>query len=94
MTDTGGLSYSIKQHFVEEREVEITQPSIYSCEEVLREMKRYHNETVMKIGTFAAANKLAARAIAKRFGTNSNVVTIFPDAESPEEWAYANEMVD
>ncbi|PIE96325.1 cysteine synthase [Bacillus fungorum] len=41
----------------------------------------------MKIGTSAAANLLAAKQIGKEKGANFNVVTVFPDAGSIEEWS-------
>ncbi|KMP91471.1 cysteine synthase [Bacillus wiedmannii] len=41
----------------------------------------------MKIGTSAAANLLAAKQIGKEKGTNFNVVTVFLDAVSIEEWS-------
>ena len=40
-----------------------------------------------KIGTSAAANLLAAKQIGKEKGANFNVVTVFPDAGSIEEWS-------
>ncbi|QWI17213.1 cysteine synthase [Bacillus wiedmannii] len=51
------------------------------------EMARFYNETGMKIGTSAAANLLATKQIEKEKGANSNVVTVFPDAVSIEEWS-------
>lgn len=50
-------------------------------------MARFYNETGMKIGTSAAANLLAAKQIGKEKGTNFNVVTVFLDAVSIEEWS-------
>ncbi|PEJ75895.1 cysteine synthase [Bacillus wiedmannii] len=51
------------------------------------EMARFYNETGMKIGTSAAANLLAAKQIGKEKGANFNVVTVFLDAVSIEEWS-------
>lgn len=50
-------------------------------------MARFYNETGMKIGTSAVANLLAAKQIEKEKGANFNVVTVFPDAVSIEEWS-------
>lgn len=50
-------------------------------------MARFYNETGMKIGTSAAADLLAAKQIGKEKGANFNVVTVFPDAGSIEEWS-------
>ncbi|MFK4434154.1 cysteine synthase [Bacillus sp. RC54] len=50
-------------------------------------MARFYNETGMKIGTSAAANLLAAKQIGNEKGANFNVVTVFPDAGSIEEWS-------
>lgn len=41
----------------------------------------------MKIGTSAAANLLAAKQIGREKGSDFNVVTVFPDAGSIEEWS-------
>ncbi|KXI71265.1 cysteine synthase [Bacillus cereus] len=41
----------------------------------------------MKIGTSAAANLLAAKQIGREKGLDFNVVTVFPDAGSIEEWS-------
>lgn len=59
----------------------------YSYEETLYEMARFYNETGMKIRTSAAANLLAAKQIGREKGADFNVVTVFPDAGSIEEWS-------
>ncbi|PEA78020.1 cysteine synthase [Bacillus wiedmannii] len=51
------------------------------------ERARFYNETGMKIGTSAAANLLATKQIGKEKSANFNVVTVFPDAVSIEEWS-------
>lgn len=58
----------------------------YSYEDTLYEMARFYNETGIKIGTSAAANLLAAKQIGREKGAGFNVVTVFPDAGSIEEW--------
>lgn len=50
-------------------------------------MARFYKTTGMKIGTSAAANLLAAKQLGKEKGANFNVVTVFPDAGSIEEWS-------
>jgi len=49
---------------------------------------------VLKIGTSAAANLLAAKQIGKEKGANFNVVTVFPDAGSIEEWSDVKNLVE
>ncbi|WP_018132425.1 PLP-dependent cysteine synthase family protein [Effusibacillus pohliae] len=84
---SGGLGCGRKQYFVERNEGEVTRHWTYRFEETLEEAKRFYVETGVQIGTSAAANLLAARSIAAELGTNSTVVTIFPDAGAPEEWS-------
>ncbi|MDC7974997.1 pyridoxal-phosphate dependent enzyme [Bacillus albus] len=84
---SGGFGLGRKQHFIEQEDNLIEKQWTYSYEETLYEMARFYNETGMKIGTSAAANLLAAKQIGKEKGANFNVVTVFPDAGSIEEWS-------
>lgn len=86
---SGGLGCGRKQIFVERREENVTQYWTVSFAETLVEMKRFYEETGVKIGTSAAANLRVARSVAQQLGEDKLVVTIFPDAGSPEEWEEA-----
>lgn len=83
---SGGFGLGRKQYFIEQEEVLMNRQWNYSYEETLYEMARFYKQTGIKIGTSAAANLLAAKKIAKEKGSTFNVVTIFPDAGSKEEW--------
>ena len=89
---SGGLGKGIKQHFLEVREPHITSEWNFSYEETLHTMQIFLEETGIRIGTSAAANLLAAQKVATQLGPQANVVTIFPDRGSPEEWADANAL--
>ncbi|UFJ43132.1 pyridoxal-phosphate dependent enzyme [Brevibacillus humidisoli] len=86
---SGGLGCGRKQLFVERKEQKVTRHWTYSFQDTLVEMRRFYEETGVKIGTSAAANLLAARRVAELLGSNAVVVTVFPDAGSPEEWEAA-----
>ncbi|GGJ25246.1 pyridoxal-phosphate dependent enzyme [Paenibacillus hunanensis] len=83
---SGGLGEGRKQRFVEEREMYIQSHYKYSFDDTLREMKRFYDNTGIKIGTSAAANLLASKEIIKEQNRNFSVVTVFPDQGSDEEW--------
>ncbi|HDR7798262.1 TPA: cysteine synthase [Bacillus tropicus] len=86
-TGSGGCGLGRKQYFIEQEDNLIEKQWTYSYEETLYEMARFYNETGMKIGTSAAANLLAAKQIRREKGLDFNVVTVFPDAGSIEEWS-------
>lgn len=83
---SGGLGNGRKQPFVQREEERLSRQWPISFPETLREMKRQYEETGIRIGTSAAANLLVARQVADELGPNATVVTIFPDAGTPEEW--------
>lgn len=83
---SGGLGSGRKQYFVERKEERITRHWTYQFKDTILEMKRFYEETGVRIGTSAAANLLAARKIAADLGPNSTTVTIFPEAGAEEEW--------
>ncbi|CAM4246529.1 cysteine synthase [Bacillus manliponensis] len=83
---SGGFGLGRKQHFLEKEDYLINKQWNYSYEDTLYEMARFYNETGIKIGTSAAANLLAAKQIGREKGDKFNVVTVFPDAGSVEEW--------
>ncbi|MGH1285921.1 pyridoxal-phosphate dependent enzyme [Bacillus toyonensis] len=84
---SGGFGLGRKQHFIEKEDDLIEKQWTYSYEDTLYEMARFYKDTGMKIGTSAAANLLAAKQLGKEKGANFNVVTVFPDAGSIEEWS-------
>ncbi len=91
---SGGFGLGRKQHFIEKEENLIEKQWTYSYEETLYEMARFYKDTGMKIGTSAAANLLAAKQIGKEKGAKFNVVTVFPDAGSIEEWSDVKNLVE
>lgn len=50
-------------------------------------MAEFLAETGIRIGSSAAANWRVAMDVAARIGEGGVVVTVFPDAGSPSEWA-------
>ncbi|MCM3707370.1 pyridoxal-phosphate dependent enzyme [Cytobacillus firmus] len=89
LAGTGGFGLGRKQAFIMEYENDIKQQWLCSYSEALKEMKKFYDETGIKIGTSAAANLKAAKEISCKLGENSTVVTIFPDQGSEEEWNLA-----
>lgn len=89
---SGGLGNSRKQKFVEDNEECIASELNYSFEETLYEMRDFFSKTGIKIGTSAAANLLAAKKVSERLDSNQNIITIFPDSGSEEEWEAVNNL--
>jgi cysteine synthase A len=75
---SGGLGDGRKQPLVEKDEAVISGHYTYSYEECLKAMAQFFKLTGMSIGSSAAANWLAANAIAKKLGPGKTVVTVFP----------------
>jgi cysteine synthase len=90
---SGGFGCGRKQQFIQENEQYIQKQWTYSYQETLQEMHRFYEETGIKIGTSAAANLLASKELAKLLGPDANIVTVFPDAGSLEEWKDVENIV-
>ncbi|GAA0479521.1 PLP-dependent cysteine synthase family protein [Streptomyces stramineus] len=82
---SGGMGDGLKQPFVtlHDSEVEHHTVSYPRCLEVMAE---FHELTGTRIGSSAAANWLTAKEIAASLPSSATVVTVFPDAGTPEEW--------
>ncbi|CAG7644946.1 PLP-dependent cysteine synthase family protein [Actinacidiphila bryophytorum] len=82
---SGGFGNGIRQPFVtlHDAQVEHHAVSYPRCLEAMAEMYR---RTGVRIGSSAAANWLIARRIAAELPRPAVVVTVFPDAGTPEEW--------
>jgi cysteine synthase A len=85
---SGGMGCGIRQPFVRRHDDSIEHRSV-SFPESLRGMVEFLDLTGMRIGSSAAANWLAAREIAAELAEEEVVVTVFPDAGTPEEWKRA-----
>jgi cysteine synthase A len=83
---SGGMGHGIRQPFVTLYDDEIEQRTV-SYPEALEGMAEFRRLTGLRIGSSAAANWLTARRIAETLPPSSTVVTVLPDAGSPEEWA-------
>lgn len=91
---SGGLGHGLKQSFVEPEENHIARHFTFSYEETLAEMREFHHETGLRVGSSAAANLLAAREVASELGTGAVVATVFPSLASPEEWSRSQKLGD
>jgi cysteine synthase A len=83
---SGGLGSGRRQPFVERAESWITGHFHYSHLQAQTEMHRFRQQSGISIGSSAAANLLAARALSRQLGPDSVVVTVFQSAGSLEEW--------
>jgi cysteine synthase A len=84
---SGGLGDGIRQPFVREVEADIAEYHTVSRDDALAGMAEYLDRTGIRIGSSAAANWRVALDVAARIGPDGLVVTVFPDAGSPSEWA-------
>jgi cysteine synthase A len=87
LAGSGGLGFGRKQPFVEANEALIEGHFTVSYPSALREVLRFSKLTGVRLGTSAAANWLAARALARELGEGAVVATVFPALITPEEWA-------
>lgn len=85
LSGTSGLGYGEKQKFVERKEHMFKNHWKIKYEDALMEMERFYKETNIQIGSSAAANLIVSRKIAEQ-EDNFNVITVFPDKGSSEEW--------
>lgn len=86
---SGGLGNGIRQPFVRAYEHGIREQRSVALPDALAAMRSLREATGLRIGTSAAANWLVARDVAAELPPSAVVVTLFPDAGSPEEWEKA-----
>jgi cysteine synthase len=89
---SGGLGNGIRQPFVRAYEASITDQRSVSLPDAMAGMRRARDATGLRIGTSAAANWLVACEVAAELPPEAVVVTLFPDAGSPEEWEKAEAL--
>jgi len=85
---SGGMGFGIRQPFVHAYDDRVEQRTV-SFDDAMRGMVEFRALTNLKIGSSAAANWLIAREVARGLPADQTVVTVFPDAGSPEEWKRA-----
>ena len=82
---SGGLGDGVKQPFVALHDEDVEHRTV-SYPRSLEAMADYRTRTGTKIGSSAAANWLVSWDIAAALPPSATVVTVFPDAGTPEEW--------
>lgn len=82
---SGGFGNGLRQPFVTLFDDEIEHHTV-SYPRCLEAMAEFRDRSGIRIGSSAAANWLVAYDIAAKLPASANVVTVFPDAGSPEEW--------
>ncbi|MFH8787507.1 PLP-dependent cysteine synthase family protein [Streptomyces roseoverticillatus] len=82
---SGGMGHGIRQPFVTLYDDETEQRTV-SYPRAFAAMGEFHDLTGLRIGSSAAANWLAAKEVAAALPPSATVVTVFPDAGTPEEW--------
>ncbi|MGW7574683.1 PLP-dependent cysteine synthase family protein [Streptomyces sp. NPDC054765] len=85
---SGGMGHGIRQPFVTLHDDRIEHRTV-SWPQALAGMAEFHRLTGVRIGSSAAANWLAAREVAASLPASATVVTVLPDAGTPEEWQQA-----
>jgi cysteine synthase A len=85
---SGGMGHGIRQPFVQMHDDSVEQRTL-SFDDAMRGMVEFRALTGLKIGSSASANWQIAREIAREMSPEQTVVTVFPDAGTPEEWARA-----
>lgn len=83
---SGGMGDGIRQPFVTLHDDEVEHHSV-SYPRCLEVMAEFFDETGIRIGSSAAANWLTAKKVAESLPASATVVTVLPDAGTPEEWA-------
>ncbi|MEU3372829.1 pyridoxal-phosphate dependent enzyme [Streptomyces sp. NPDC006660] len=82
---SGGFGDGVRQPFVTLHEHEVEHHTV-SYPQCLTAMADFHERTGLRIGSSAAANWLISCRIAAGLTPAETVVTVFPDAGTPEEW--------
>jgi cysteine synthase A len=88
---SGGMGNGIRQPFVDSYSGRIEHYSV-SFVESIKAMSACLAVTGIRVGSSGAANWLVAREIASKMSSEAIVVTVFPDAGTPEEWQRVNEL--
>jgi cysteine synthase A len=88
---SGGMGYGVRQPFVHAYKGAVEHHTV-SFAEAMKAMVEFLRLTDIRIGSSAAANWIAAREIARELPSDATVVTVFPDAGTPEEWVKAHSM--
>lgn len=86
---SGGMGNGVCQPFVHAYRRRPVEHRTVSFPDTLKGMVEFRELTGLSIGTSAAANWMTAREIARDLPREANVVTMFPDAGTPEEWKRA-----
>ncbi|WP_157868647.1 PLP-dependent cysteine synthase family protein [Streptomyces caatingaensis] len=84
----GGFGNGLRQPFVEHLVREMRSVQV-SYDRSLDGTLEFRERTGRKIGASSAANWLTAREVAREYGPEETVVTLFADAGSQEDWARA-----
>ncbi|MEU1673872.1 pyridoxal-phosphate dependent enzyme [Streptomyces roseifaciens] len=82
---SGGMGHGIRQPFVTLHDDEVEHRTV-SYPRAFAAMGEFHDLTGLRIGSSAAANWLAAKETAAALPPSATVVTVLPDAGTPEEW--------
>ncbi len=82
---SGGFGDGIRQPFVTFYDDEIEHHNV-SYPRCVEAMVEFRERSGLRIGSSAAANWLVACDIAAALPASATVVTVFPDAGTPEEW--------
>jgi cysteine synthase len=85
---SGGMGCGIRQPFVRADDEFVEHRSL-SFDDAMRGMAEFRALTGLKIGSSASANWQIARHVARELSPQQTVVTVFPDAGTPEEWKRA-----
>lgn len=85
---SGGMGDGVRQPFVRMDDAAVEHHAV-SFPESLKGMALFRELTGIRIGSSAAANWLVAKRISSELPQHTAVVTVFPDAGTPEEWKKA-----
>lgn len=85
---SGGHGHGIRQPFVKAHEDLVREHRHVPTQRALDAMREFHALTGLRIGSSAAANWLIAKEYAAELPPDAAVVTVFPCAGSPEQWAH------
>lgn len=84
---SGGHGYGIRQPFVKAHDHLVGEHRHVTYPQALQGMGEFFDLTGVRIGSSSAANWLTAREFAGRLPAEAVVVTVFPCAGNPEQWA-------
>lgn len=84
---SGGHGHGIRQPFVKAYDHVIREHRHVTWPRAFAAMGEFFDQTGLRIGSSAAANWLVAKEYAATMPSGSLIVTVFPCAGSPEQWA-------